>query len=152
MSQAEALWESKSQIAGLACQDTRYKGPVYQTARQINNNNQPQTIEVLWLPAHFVFTIGCLVRSISRFKRLIRAFPLSNIMSQRSSPPSSCPRTRGSRVAIHSAQSTTDLHPSLLLFALSLLDNIRIDGGLLPSFVGIDAYKKLDPTQQPVPR
>jgi hypothetical protein len=33
MSQAEALWESKSQIAGLACQDTRYKGPVYQAAR-----------------------------------------------------------------------------------------------------------------------
>ena len=27
VSQAEALWESKSQIAGLACQDTRYKGP-----------------------------------------------------------------------------------------------------------------------------
>ena len=40
MSQAEALWESKSQIAGLACQDTRYKGPVYQTARLNNNNNQ----------------------------------------------------------------------------------------------------------------
>lgn len=39
VSQAEALWESKSQIAGLACQDTRYKGPVYQTAR-LNNNNQ----------------------------------------------------------------------------------------------------------------
>jgi hypothetical protein len=27
VSQAEALWESKSQVAGLACQDTRYKGP-----------------------------------------------------------------------------------------------------------------------------
>ena len=27
------FWEFKSQIAGLACQDTRYKGPVYQTAR-----------------------------------------------------------------------------------------------------------------------
>jgi hypothetical protein len=40
LAQAEALWESKSQIAGLACQDTRYKGPVYQTARQDNNNNQ----------------------------------------------------------------------------------------------------------------
>lgn len=40
MSQAEALWESKSQIAALACQDTRYKGPVYQTARLNNNNNQ----------------------------------------------------------------------------------------------------------------
>jgi hypothetical protein len=40
VSQAEALWESKSQIAGLACQDIRYKGPVYQTARQSNNNNQ----------------------------------------------------------------------------------------------------------------
>ena len=40
VSQAEALWESKSQIAGLACQNTRYKGPVYQTARQNNNNNQ----------------------------------------------------------------------------------------------------------------
>jgi hypothetical protein len=40
MSQAEALWESKSQIAGLACQDIRYKGPVYQTVRQNNNNNQ----------------------------------------------------------------------------------------------------------------
>ena len=40
LSQAGALWESKSQIAGLACQDTRYKGPVYQTARQNNNNNQ----------------------------------------------------------------------------------------------------------------
>lgn len=40
LSQAEALWESKSQIAGLACQDTRYKGPVYQTARQNNYNNQ----------------------------------------------------------------------------------------------------------------
>jgi hypothetical protein len=39
LSQAEALWESKSQIAGLACQDIRYKGPVYQTVRQ-NNNNQ----------------------------------------------------------------------------------------------------------------
>jgi hypothetical protein len=39
VSQAEALWESKSQIAGLACQDIRYKGPVYQTVRQ-NNNNQ----------------------------------------------------------------------------------------------------------------
>jgi hypothetical protein len=39
MSQAKALWETKSQIAGLACQDTRYKGPVYQTAR-LNNNNQ----------------------------------------------------------------------------------------------------------------
>ena len=38
VSQAEALWESKSQIAGLACQDIRYKGPVYQTVRQ--NNNQ----------------------------------------------------------------------------------------------------------------
>jgi hypothetical protein len=37
--QAEALWETNSQIAGLACQDTRYKGPVYQTAR-LNNNNQ----------------------------------------------------------------------------------------------------------------
>jgi hypothetical protein len=33
VSQAEALWESKSQIVGLACQDTRYKGPVYQAAR-----------------------------------------------------------------------------------------------------------------------
>jgi hypothetical protein len=32
-SQAEALWESKSQIAGLACQDIRYNGPVYQIAR-----------------------------------------------------------------------------------------------------------------------
>ena len=40
LSQAEALWESKSQIAGLACQDIRYKGPVYQTVRQNNNNNQ----------------------------------------------------------------------------------------------------------------
>jgi hypothetical protein len=40
MSQAEALWESKSQIAGLACQDIRYKGPVNQTERQNNNNNQ----------------------------------------------------------------------------------------------------------------
>jgi len=40
MSQAEALWESKSQIAGLACQDIRYKGPVYQTVRQNKNNNQ----------------------------------------------------------------------------------------------------------------
>ena len=39
LSQAEALWESKSQIAGLAYQDIRYKGLVYQTARQ-NNNNQ----------------------------------------------------------------------------------------------------------------
>jgi hypothetical protein len=39
VSQAEALWESKSQIAGLAYQDIRYKGLVYQTARQ-NNNNQ----------------------------------------------------------------------------------------------------------------
>jgi hypothetical protein len=38
LSQAEALWESKSQIAGLACQDIRYKGPVYQTVRQNNNN------------------------------------------------------------------------------------------------------------------
>jgi hypothetical protein len=37
VSQAEALWESKSQVAGLACQDTRYKGPVYQTAR-LNKN------------------------------------------------------------------------------------------------------------------
>jgi hypothetical protein len=33
VSQAEALWESKSQIAGLACQDTRHKGPVHQAAR-----------------------------------------------------------------------------------------------------------------------
>jgi hypothetical protein len=40
VSQAEALWESKSQITGLACQDTRYKGPVYQTSRQNDNNNQ----------------------------------------------------------------------------------------------------------------
>jgi len=42
VSQAEALWESKSQIAGLACQDTRYKGPgrVYQAARLNKNNNQ----------------------------------------------------------------------------------------------------------------
>jgi hypothetical protein len=40
VSQAEALWESKSQIAELACQDIRYKGPVYQTARLNNNNNQ----------------------------------------------------------------------------------------------------------------
>jgi hypothetical protein len=39
MSQAEALWESKLQIAGLACQDTRYKGPVNQTARLNKNNN-----------------------------------------------------------------------------------------------------------------
>ena len=40
LSQAKALWESKSQIAGLACQDTRYKGPVYRTARLNKNNNQ----------------------------------------------------------------------------------------------------------------
>ena len=40
LSQAEAPWESKSQIAGLACQDIRYKGPVYQTVRQNKNNNQ----------------------------------------------------------------------------------------------------------------
>ena len=38
LSQAEALWESKSQNAGLACQDTRYKGPVYQTVRQNNQS------------------------------------------------------------------------------------------------------------------
>ena len=40
LSQAEALWETKSQIAELACQDPRCKGPVYQTARLNNNNNQ----------------------------------------------------------------------------------------------------------------
>ena len=40
LSQAEALCESESQITGLACQDTRYKGPVYQTARLNKNNNQ----------------------------------------------------------------------------------------------------------------
>lgn len=40
LSQAEALWESKLQIAGLACQDTRYKGPVYQTERLYENKNQ----------------------------------------------------------------------------------------------------------------
>jgi hypothetical protein len=38
LSQAEALWESKSQIAELACEDTTYKGPVYQTARQNNQS------------------------------------------------------------------------------------------------------------------
>ena len=46
MSQAEALWESKSQIAGLACQDTRYKGPVYQTARQNNNNESTHKFRI----------------------------------------------------------------------------------------------------------
>ena len=39
MSQAKALWETKSQIAGLACQDTRYKGAIYQAARQNKNNH-----------------------------------------------------------------------------------------------------------------
>jgi len=33
MSQAEALREAKSQIAGWASQNTRYKGPGNQTAR-----------------------------------------------------------------------------------------------------------------------
>jgi hypothetical protein len=44
VSRAEALWESKSQIAGLACQDIRYKDPVCQTARlhQITNNHSPK--------------------------------------------------------------------------------------------------------------
>ena len=39
LSQTGALWESKSQIAGFTCQDTRYKGPVCQTARLHKNNN-----------------------------------------------------------------------------------------------------------------
>jgi len=40
LSQAETLWGSKSQVAGLACQVTRYKDPVKQAARlQLDNQS-----------------------------------------------------------------------------------------------------------------